>query len=135
MPFSIALQKTGGVAMMVQEFVALTGGANISIYWVLMGLFAATAMVGLFISNGATAVLMAPFAIEVARQLGQSPSAFVMVVAIAASAAFMTPFSPVNTMVVALGNYRFSDFLKVGLPMTIMTMLITTFLVPVLFPL
>lgn len=135
MPFSIALQKTGGVAMMVQEFVALTGGANISIYWVLMGLFAATALVGLFISNGATAVLMAPFAIEVARQLGQSPSAFVMVVAIAASAAFMTPFSPVNTMVVALGNYRFSDFLKVGLPMTIMTMLITTFLVPVLFPL
>jgi len=47
----------------------------------------------------------------------------------------MTPFSPVNTMVVALGNYRFSDFLKVGLPMTIMTMLITTFLVPILFPL
>ncbi|AFU20017.1 SLC13 family permease [Actinobacillus suis] len=58
----------------------------------------------------------------------------VMVVAIASSAAFMTPISPVNSMVVSLGNYRFSDFLKVGLPFTVITMLVTAFLVPILFP-
>ncbi|WGE50502.1 SLC13 family permease [Actinobacillus equuli subsp. haemolyticus] len=134
MPFSLAMQKTGGVALMVEEFIHLTGGANTAYPLILIGLFALTAVVGLFISTSATAILMAPIAIEVARQLGYPPTALVMVVAIASSAAFMTPISPVNSMVVSLGNYRFSDFLKVGLPFTVITMLVTAFLVPILFP-
>ncbi|VEI48067.1 di- and tricarboxylate transporter [Actinobacillus equuli] len=112
MPFSLAMQKTGGVALMVEKFIGLTGGANTAYPLILIGLFALTAVVGLFISTSATAILMAPIAIEVARQLGYPPTALVMVVAIASSAAFMTPISPVNSMVVSLGNYRFSDFLK-----------------------
>ncbi|WGE46306.1 SLC13 family permease [Actinobacillus equuli] len=134
MPFSLAMQKTGGVALMVEKFIGLTGGANTAYPLILIGLFALTAVVGLFISTSATAILMAPIAIEVARQLGYPPTALVMVVAIASSAAFMTPISPVNSMVVSLGNYRFSDFLKVGLPFTVITMLVTAFLVPILFP-
>ncbi|VEI48070.1 di- and tricarboxylate transporter [Actinobacillus equuli] len=100
------------------------------------GLFVLTALVGLFISNTATAILMAPIAIEVAKQLGYSPIAFVMVITIASSAAFMTPISsPVNTMVIAPAGYRFMDFVKVGVPFTLLVMGVTIWLVPLLFPL
>ena len=79
-----------------------------------------TALLGLFISNTATAVLMAPVALAVAKDLGASPYPFAMIVALAASAAFMTPISsPVNTLVVGPGNYVFGDFVfKVGVPFT-----------------
>lgn len=136
MPFSIAMQKTGGVSLMVEEFIRITGGAQTNAYFILLGLFALTAVVGLFISNTATAILMAPIAIEVAKQLGYSPTALVMVIAIASSAAFMTPISsPVNTMVIGPAGYRFMDFVKIGVPFTILVMLATVFLVPVFFPL
>ena len=98
-------------------------------------LFIFCAVVGLFISNTATAILVAPIAISLAQQLQVSPIPFAMVVAIAASAAFMTPVSsPVNTMVVGPGGYKFSDFLKIGVPFTLIVMVVTVFLVPVLFP-
>ena len=80
-------------------------------------LFAITALLGLFISNTATAVLMAPVALAIADELRASPYPFAMIVALAASAAFMTPISsPVNTLVVAPGNYGFGDFVRVGVP-------------------
>ncbi|EFX92531.1 TrkA C-terminal domain protein [Actinobacillus ureae ATCC 25976] len=136
MPFSTAMQKTGGVSLIVEEFLALTGGESTHYSLVLVGLFALTALVGLFISNTATAILMALIAIEVAKQLGYSPIAFVMVITIASSAAFMTPISsPVNTMVIAPGGYRFIDFVKVGVRFTLLVMSVTIWLVPLLFPL
>lgn len=132
MPFSIALQKTGGVTLLVESFLALVGG--LGIYAVLIGLFIFTALVGMFISNTATAILMAPIAIEIAKQLDYSPTTLVMIVAIAASAAFMTPISsPVNTMVLAPGGYRFIDFVKIGVPLTLIVMLISVAIVPLLF--
>ena len=86
---------------------------------VLASLFAITAILGLFISNTATAVLMAPVALAMAKDLGASPYPFAMTVALAASAAFMTPVSsPVNTLVVGPGNYAFGDFVEVGVPFT-----------------
>lgn len=136
MPFSIAMQKTGGVTLMVDGFLRITGGAQTSAALILMSLFALTAIVGLFISNTATAILMAPIAIEIANQLGYSPTALVMVVAIASSAAFMTPISsPVNTMVIGPAGYRFIDFVKIGVPFTLIVMAATVLLVPILFPL
>ncbi|OOR98124.1 SLC13 family permease [Haemophilus paracuniculus] len=134
MPFSIAMQKTGGVALLVEQFLAIMGG--LGIYPILFGLFALTAVVGLFISNTATAILMAPIAIEIANQLGYSPIALVMVITIASSAAFMTPISsPVNTMVIGPAGYKFIDFVKIGVPFTLIVMIATVLLVPWLFPL
>ncbi|MNJ50167.1 Sodium:sulfate symporter transmembrane region [compost metagenome] len=79
---------------------------------------------------------MAPVALSVAQQLGVSPYPFAMIVAIAASAAFMTPISsPVNTLVIGPGRYRFSDFVRVGVPFTVLVMLVSVLLVPWVFPL
>lgn len=133
MPFSIALQKTGGVNLVVDFMIHTVG--TMGKHWMLISLFVLCAVVGLFISNTATAILMAPIAITMAQQLGLSPVPFAMTVAIASSAAFMTPISsPVNTMVLGPGNYQFSDFVKIGVPFTLLVMLITVFVVPVLFP-
>jgi di/tricarboxylate transporter len=87
------------------------------------------------VSNTATAVLMAPVALAVAKELGASPYPFAMVVALAASAAFMTPVSsPVNTLVVGPGDYTLLDFVRVGVPLTAIVLLITVLLVPWFFP-
>ena len=134
MPFATALEKTGGIALAVSSLLHVFGEASPHI--LLGSLFVLTAVIGLFISNTATAVLMAPIALSTASQLGASPYPFVMTVALAASAAFMTPISsPVNTLVMGPGQYRFGDFVKVGVPFTLLVMLICIVLVPWLFPL
>jgi di/tricarboxylate transporter len=134
LPFSIALQKTGGVDLAAKGLMALTGEA--SAYVILGCLFAITAILGLFISNTATAVLMAPVAIAIGNDLHASPYPFAMTVALAASTAFMTPISsPVNTLVVGPGNYTFGDFVRVGVPFSIVVMIVSVLLVPWLLPL
>ncbi|MEQ5573268.1 SLC13 family permease [Providencia huaxiensis] len=133
MPFALALQETGGIALAVDALMKIAGGLGPHV--MLLCLFILCATIGLFISNTATAVLMAPIAIAAARQMEVSPLPFAMVVGIAASAAFMTPVSsPVNTLVLGPGGYKFSDFLKVGVPFTIIVMFISILVVPVLFP-
>ncbi|WPB86697.1 SLC13 family permease [Sediminicoccus rosea] len=134
LPFSLALQRTGGVDLAAEAVMRLAGDA--APHLVLGLLFVITATLGLFISNTATAVLMAPVAIAVATELGLSPYPFAMIVAIAASAAFMTPISsPVNTLVVGPGGYGFGDFVKVGVPFTLIVMAASLVLVPWLLPL
>ncbi|MBM7059996.1 SLC13 family permease [Pseudomonas sp. UL073] len=134
LPFALALDKTGGIALAVQGLVRLLGGAGPCA--ILAGLFAVTALIGLFISNTATAVLMAPVAIATAQQLGASPYPFAMIVALAASSAFMTPVSsPVNTLVLGPGQYRFGDFVRIGVPFTLLVMVVSALLVPWLLPL
>ena len=134
LPFSIALQRTGGVTLAADAMVHLVGESSPRV--VLATLFAITAILGLFISNTATAVLMAPVALAVARDLHASPYPFAMIVALAASSAFMTPISsPVNTLVVGPGNYGFGDFVKVGVPFTLIVMIVSVFLAPLLLPL
>ncbi|MFJ2548697.1 SLC13 family permease [Pseudomonas sp. NPDC087612] len=134
LPFALALQKTGGIALAVHGLVQMLGSAGP--YVILASLFAITAIIGLFISNTATAVLMAPVAVTTAEQLGASPYPFAMIVALAASAAFMTPVSsPVNTLVLGPGQYRFGDFVKVGVPFTLLVMVVSVIMVPWLFAL
>ncbi|HBR4580562.1 SLC13 family permease [Klebsiella pneumoniae] len=133
MPFALALQKTGGVDLVVKGLMDVAGGEGP--YLMLGCLFMMCAAIGLFISNTATAVLMAPIALAAAKSMGVSPYPFAMVVAMAASAAFMTPVSsPVNTLVLGPGKYTFSDFVKIGVPFTILVMVVCVLLIPVLFP-
>lgn len=134
LPFSIALERTGGVELAADGLQALTAGAGPHL--VLATLFAITALLGMFISNTATAVLMAPVALAVARDLDASPYPFAMIVALAASTAFMTPVSsPVNTLVVAPGHYTFGDFVRIGVPLSLIVLIVSVMLVPWLLPL
>ena len=127
MPFSTALQKTGGVELAAQGLLHIFGQAEPRL--LLAALFGPTAIIGLFVSNTATAGLMAPIALTVAQDLGASPYPFMKTIALAASVAFMTPVSsPVNTLVLAPGRYRFEDFVRVGVPFTFIALLITVLL-------
>lgn len=133
MPFALALQKTGGVSLVVKGLMDIGGGYGP--YMMLGCLFVLCAAIGLFISNTATAVLMAPIALAAAKSMGVSPYPFAMAVAMAASAAFMTPVSsPVNTLVLGPGNYSFSDFVKLGVPFTLIVMAVCIVMIPMLFP-
>lgn len=133
LPFATALQNTGGIELAARVLIDVLGQAHPHI--VLVALFVVTAVLGLFISNTATAVLMAPVTLAVANELGMSVYPFAMTVALAASSAFMTPVSsPVNTLVVVPGNYRFADFVRVGVPLTVLIMITTVLIVPIIFP-
>ncbi len=133
MPFSLALQRTGGVDLAAYGLLGLVGDGSPRL--ALAVIFLITAVFGMFISNTATAILMAPVALAVAADLGLSPYPFAMTVALAASTAFMTPVSsPVNTLVVGPGNYSFTDFVKIGVPFSIITLVVCVLLIPVLLP-
>lgn len=134
LPFAQALQQTGGIDLLVSNWLGFMGSASYQL--LLAAVFVLTTLLSLFISNTATAVLMAPVAISLATALNASPYPFAMMVALGASAAFMTPVaSPVNTLVLGPGQYKFSDFLKIGTPFTFLVLLIGVILVPMLFPL
>lgn len=133
LPFSIALQKTGGIDMAADYLRDIIGEANPRI--ALVVIFVTTTVLGLFISNTATAVLMGPIALALAQDMHVSPYPFAMTVALAASAAFLTPVSsPVNTLVVDPGGYRFWDFTRIGLPLVVIVLAVAVGLVPAILP-
>jgi di/tricarboxylate transporter len=133
LPLATALDKTGVTAAMATGLTHLL--ADLGSYAMLGALFALTAAAGLFISNTATAVLIAPVAIATAQDLGVSTHAFAVTVAVACSCAFVTPVSsPVNTLVLEPGRYVFNDFVKVGLPLLVLTLIVTVAMVGVLYP-
>ncbi len=132
LPFAIALQKTGGMDSIVQGLLGLTGDSSPRV--VMAALFALTLVVGLFISNTATAVLMAPIALGLAQQMDVSPYPFAMTVALSASASFMTPVSsPVNTLVIGPGQYRFMDFVRLGVPFALLVLIVCVLVLPWLY--
>ena len=133
LPFALALERTGGVDMAAHALVTLTGNAGI--HAILALLFTITVILGLFIVNTANAVLMIPVALAMAEELQVSPYPFAMIVALAASSAFMTPISPINTLVATAGNYGFADFIRIGLPLTLIVMVISVLMAPWVFPL
>jgi di/tricarboxylate transporter len=134
LPLATALSKTGATTLMANGLVKALGSLGPN--WMIGAVFLITALVGLFISNSVTAVLIAPIALEAADALRVSPQAFAMTVAIACSAAYVTPVSsPANMLVMEPGGYRFGDYVKVGLPMLLLTLIATVALVQVFFPL
>jgi di/tricarboxylate transporter len=133
LPVADALEMTGGVDLIVE---ALGDGLGDAGPYLLMSVFfVLTAGLGMVLSNTATAVLVAPIAMRAATLLDVSPYPLAMTVAIAASAAFVTPVSsPVVTLVVAPGSYGFLDFVKVGLPLLVLTWATTLLVTPIFFP-
>lgn len=133
LPLADALVQTGGTQMIVDGMLSLTQSASAEVMLCL--LFAITVIMTNVLSNTASAVLMAPIAIEAANALEVSPSPFAVAVLLAASSAFLTPVaSPVVTLVVEPGQYKLSDFLKMGLPLVIAVFATAYFFVPLLFP-
>jgi di/tricarboxylate transporter len=133
LPMGTALAKTGALDAGVARLVDALGG--VGPLGLMAALFMLTAVLSQVISNTATTVLLAPVAIGVAEGLGVSARPLVMAVAMAASAAFVTPVaSPVNTLVLGPGGYRFADFVKVGLPLLVLVMALVLLVVPVFFP-
>src|SRR5215467_14393656 len=134
LPLATALSKTGATTMAAHGMVALLG--SLGPLAMLAVVFLVTAVVGLFISNAATAVLIAPVAIDAARALHVSPHAFAITVSLGCCAAFVTPVSSaVNMLVMEPGGYTFSDYVKVGLPLLLLTIVVTVVLAALIYPL
>ena len=133
MPMSTALEKTGASALVSQGLVDSLGSMGPTA--LLAGIYFTTSFMTMFISNTATAVLMAPIALVAARQVGVSPYSFLFAVTLGASMCFASPFStPPNALVMKAGGYTFMDYVKVGLPLQIIIGVVMTFVLPLLFP-
>ena len=133
MPMSIALEKTGTSALVSDALVQSLGSAGPTV--LLCGIYFTTSLLTMFISNTATAVLMAPIAMTSALEIGVSPYPFLFAVTLGASMCFASPFStPPNALVMHAGEYTFSDYIKVGLPLQVIIGIVMTFVLPLLFP-
>jgi di/tricarboxylate transporter len=134
LPMATVLEKTGGVELIVNGLMETLG--EFGPMALMAGLFIITSLFSQFISNTATTVLVAPIAVGAAMEAGVSIYPFLMTVALAASTAFSTPVaSPVNTLILGPGSYRFIDFIKAGVPLQVLAMVVTLLAVPLLFPL
>jgi di/tricarboxylate transporter len=132
LPLGTAMQDTGAATYLADQVMAFLGDAG---PWpVIMGLYILTAMATMIIPTAALVVLMAP--IVAMADMGLQPETAMMAVAMAASASFTSPIShPANILVMGPGGYRFVDYLKVGVPLTIVVFITVMFLLPVLWPL
>jgi di/tricarboxylate transporter len=132
LPMATAMQKTGGIDLVATQLTRIGATGPLAM---LASIYVLTGLMSSFISNTATAALVAPLALAAAVELGVSPYPLLMTVAVAASTAFATPVStPANMLVLGPGDYRFSDFARVGLPLQILLGVVTILLVPLLFP-
>ena len=134
LPMGIALAKTGAAALLADGMVSLLQGTQPLL--LLAALFALTMLLTQAMNGAAVATVMAPIAIQAARQIGADPRALAMGVALATSMAFLTPLGhPVNVLVMSSGGYRFRDYFNVGLPLTLLLGVVVMLLLPVFWPL
>jgi len=133
LPMSLALEKTGA-----SEYISNTLVSGLGSYGpiaLMAGIYFTTSLMTMFISNTATAVLLAPIALQSAMQIGVSPVPFLFAVTVGASMCFASPFStPPNALVMPAGQYTFMDYVKVGLPLQIIMGIVMIFVLPLIFP-
>ncbi len=133
-PMGLALEKTGGARLVAEGLVNTLG--DLSPVALMAGVFLLTTGFSQVINNTATAVLVAPIVMQAAVSLGVSPHPLLMIVAVSASTAFLTPIgTTTNILVFSPGGYRFTDYVKVGLPLMLIFLAISLLLVPVIWPL
>ena len=132
-PMGLALQKTGLALQIANNMVSLVG--SIHPIFLLGTVFLMTSAFSQVINNSATAVLMAPIVVLAAESLKISAEPFMIVVAISASTAFLTPVgTTTNAMVMHAGGYKFIDYFKVGAPLVLLFLIVTLLLVPIIWP-
>ena len=134
LPLGTAMQETGAATFLAGQVMELLGDAG---PWpVIMGLYILTAMATMIIPTAALVVLMSPIVLSAMADMGLQPETAMMAVAIAASASFTSPIShPANILVMGPGGYKFVDYLKVGVPLTIVVFITVMILLPVIWPL
>ncbi|TET97234.1 MAG: SLC13 family permease [Anaerolineales bacterium] len=133
LPLGIALQQTGAAELIAQGL--LNAAGKLGPFGIMGGLFLLTAVTSQIMPNAAVTVLMAPIAISASMELGISPLPFAMIVAISASSSFLSPVAhPANSLIMGPGGYRVTDFIKVGIPLTIVILLITLLILPFFWP-
>lgn len=134
LPLGTAMQDTGAATYLAGLVMSLLGDAG---PWpVIMGLYILTAMATMIIPTAALVVLMSPIVLSAMSDMGLAPETAMMAVAMAASASFTSPIShPANILVMGPGGYRFVDYLKLGVPLTIVVFITVMALLPILWPL
>ena len=134
LPLGVALDKTGAAALVAQKTIALLG--PFGPYGVLFGLLVITFMATSIIPTAALVVLMVPIALETSVGMGLSPYPLMMGIAMAASSSFTSPIShPANVLVMGPGGYTFMDYVKVGVPLTLLILAVLMLVIPILWPL
>jgi len=134
LPLGLAMQSSGTANWMAERLVSLIGAGGPHL--LLAGLLVMTSLASLFMPNVVVTVLVAPIAINTALELGYSPFAFVMAVAVGASAAFLSPVGhPANALIMGPGGYRFGDYFKLGGPLMVVILVVMLVLMPVIWPL
>jgi di/tricarboxylate transporter len=133
LPLGIALDQTGAAKLISNNLLLLVGNTGPVI--ITSALFFLSTLISQFMPNPAVAVLLAPIALSVASNTGISPYPLMMAIAVSSSAAFLSPVGhPATLLVMGPGGYRFSDYFKVGLPLTIIVWLVVIFVMPLLWP-
>ncbi len=133
LPVGIAIERTGAAALASNAVTSLTG--PFGPHGVLAGLVVLASTLSQSLDGAPAVVLMAPIVLPAAEQMGINTQSVMMAVALAASAAFMTPFShKANLLVMGAGGYKVTDYLKVGTPLTIVLLILMVFLTPIFFP-
>ncbi len=133
LPLGIAMERTGAAQFLAEGMVSLIGGFGPMA--VLAGLYTLAALSSQVMPNPAVAVLLAPIALNTANNIGVSPYPLMMAVALSASAAFLSPVGhSANVLIMGPGGYRFADYLKVGAPLTLVTLIVTLLVMPIFWP-
>ncbi len=134
LPLGLAFQQTGAAELVTTSIVGAIGGFGPRV--LIAGLYVLTALAAQIMPTSAVAILVAPLAVNTANDLGLSPHALMMTVALAASASFMSPVAhPANVLIMGPGGYRFVDYIKVGLPLTLVCLVVTLLVLPLVWPL
>ena len=134
LPLAEAMDKTGAGAMIANAVVGIIG-SNASPLIIVMAMFLLSCGLTQFMSNTAAAALLAPIGISIAQSIGVSPFPVLMAIGIAASCAFTTPVAtPPNTLILGPGKFRFMDYVKVGLPLVVVSMIVCTVIIPLVWP-
>ncbi len=134
LPLGVALDKTGAAALVAEQTIAILG--PFGPYGVLFGLLAITFIATSIIPTAALVVLMVPIALKTSAGLGISPYPLMMGIAMAASSSFTSPIShPANVLVMGPGGYKFLDYIKVGVPLTLVIFFLLMIVIPVFWPL